>query len=175
MSEKINFIPASELPEAQGDTVDVLCVEDGKMKRKSANGLGGGGGLVVFIAEEFLNAELSELWGTEVYNASRNGSPEDIMTYEEGKAAIKRGGCIAMAFVDDTSDEGEGFDAVFCAGGQFAPDYKIIGVFFDESTDSYSFVLAFSDTEIPTDVNSVSTLAANLSARKPSKRLRGES
>lgn len=175
MSEKINFIPASELPEAQGDTVDVLCVEDGKMKRKSANGLGGGGGLVVHGTEEFVNAELSELLGSEVYNASRNGSPEDIMTYEEGKSAIKRGGCVMMVFADDTSDEGEGFEAVFCATGQFAPDYKMIAVSLDGSADSYSFVLAFSDTEIPTDVNSVSTLAANLSARKPSKRLRGES
>lgn len=46
MSEdkKIELIPASELPVAEGDEVSVLCVEDGELKQKPAKGLGGGGG-----------------------------------------------------------------------------------------------------------------------------------
>ena len=44
MSENINFIPATELPEAEGNEVSVLCVENGELKQKAASGLGGGGG-----------------------------------------------------------------------------------------------------------------------------------
>lgn len=44
MSEKIELIPASELPVAEGDEVSVLCLENGELKQKPANGLGGSGG-----------------------------------------------------------------------------------------------------------------------------------
>ena len=43
MAENINFIPATELPEAVGDDVSVLCLENGEMKQKPANGFGSGG------------------------------------------------------------------------------------------------------------------------------------
>lgn len=42
MSEKIELIPAAELPVANGDEVDVLCVENGELKRKESASLGGG-------------------------------------------------------------------------------------------------------------------------------------
>lgn len=42
MIENINFISATELPEATGEEVSVLCLENGAMKQKPANGLGGG-------------------------------------------------------------------------------------------------------------------------------------
>ena len=42
MAENINFISATELPKATGEEVSVLCLENGEMKQKSANGLGGG-------------------------------------------------------------------------------------------------------------------------------------
>lgn len=41
MSENINFIPANELPEAEGDEVSVLCLENGEMKQKPGASLGG--------------------------------------------------------------------------------------------------------------------------------------
>lgn len=41
--ETINFIPATQLPEAEGDEISVLCLENGEMKQKPAKGLGGGG------------------------------------------------------------------------------------------------------------------------------------
>lgn len=44
MSKNINFIPATDLPVAEGDEVSVLCLENGAMKQKPASGLGGGGG-----------------------------------------------------------------------------------------------------------------------------------
>ena len=40
MAENINFISANELPEATGDEIAVLCVENGQMKRKIGS-LGG--------------------------------------------------------------------------------------------------------------------------------------
>lgn len=39
--ENMNFIPANELPVAEGDEVSVLCVENGELKLKSASGFGG--------------------------------------------------------------------------------------------------------------------------------------
>lgn len=36
-----NFIPANQLPMAEGDEVSVLCVENGELKQKAASGLGG--------------------------------------------------------------------------------------------------------------------------------------
>lgn len=41
--ENINLIPANELPLAEGEQVEVLCLENGEMKRKPADGLGGSG------------------------------------------------------------------------------------------------------------------------------------
>ena len=49
MAKNINFIPATELPEATGEEVSVLCLENGEMKQKPANGLGGGGFMEVEI------------------------------------------------------------------------------------------------------------------------------
>lgn len=43
MSENIEFIPASELPVAEGDEVSVLCLENGEMKQKPGASLGGSG------------------------------------------------------------------------------------------------------------------------------------
>lgn len=50
MSEKIEFIPAKDLPVAEGDEVDVLCMENGELKRKEGASLGGGGGYDMVIA-----------------------------------------------------------------------------------------------------------------------------
>ena len=41
--ENINFISATQLPEAEGDEISVLCLENGEMKQKPAKTLGGGG------------------------------------------------------------------------------------------------------------------------------------
>lgn len=51
MTENINFIPATELPEATGEEVSVLCLENGEMKQKPANGLGGGVDLELSVPE----------------------------------------------------------------------------------------------------------------------------
>ena len=49
MAENINFISAAELPEATGKEISVLCLENGEMKQKPANSLGGGGFMEVEI------------------------------------------------------------------------------------------------------------------------------
>lgn len=41
----IEFIAAKDLPVAEGNEVDVLCVENGELKRKEGASLGGGGGI----------------------------------------------------------------------------------------------------------------------------------
>lgn len=42
MENKFELIPASELPVAEGNEVDVLCVENGELKRKEGASLDGG-------------------------------------------------------------------------------------------------------------------------------------
>lgn len=59
MSENIEFISAKDLPITEAKEVDVLCVENGEMKRKPANGLGGGGYDVVMRMEP--NSEMLTL------------------------------------------------------------------------------------------------------------------
>lgn len=39
--ENINFIPANNLPEAEGEEVSVLCLENGELKQKPGASLGG--------------------------------------------------------------------------------------------------------------------------------------
>lgn len=51
--ENINFIPANNLPVAEGDEVSVLCLENGEMKQKPANGLGGGSWDAVITTTDF--------------------------------------------------------------------------------------------------------------------------
>lgn len=67
MSENINFIPATELPEAEGDEVSVLCIENGELKQKAASGLGGGGNtnydIVVRIVTTY-DTEEDEMYAT---------------------------------------------------------------------------------------------------------------
>ena len=41
MPENINFISAAELPEATGEEIRVLCLENGEMKQKSGASFGG--------------------------------------------------------------------------------------------------------------------------------------
>lgn len=50
MSENINFIPANELPVAEGDEVSVLCLENGELKQKPGASLGGGTPLLLDAA-----------------------------------------------------------------------------------------------------------------------------
>lgn len=76
MSEKINFIPANELPVAEGDEVSVLCLEDGELKQKPGASLGGG---AVSQAPLLLDADSAEAYqddpsyGDEALEAIKSG------------------------------------------------------------------------------------------------------
>ena len=56
MAKNINFIPATELPEATGEEVSVLCLENGEMKQKSGASFGGGAetpDMVLTVSDSF--------------------------------------------------------------------------------------------------------------------------
>ena len=76
MAKNINFISATELPEATGEEVSVLCLENGEMKQKPANGLGGG----------FMEVEIT-LSGSDFYS----GTATFNKTYDEIKEAMGKG------------------------------------------------------------------------------------
>ena len=59
MTENIEFISAKDLPEATGDEVSVLCVENGELRQKPGASLGGGSGTVLFNADDALYQESS--------------------------------------------------------------------------------------------------------------------
>lgn len=78
MSENINFIPANELPIAEGDEVSVLCLENGEMKQKAASGLGGGGFTPIVLKAEDApyqesNGETLYFVSCELYKKLMNG------------------------------------------------------------------------------------------------------
>ena len=77
MAENINFISAAELPEATGEEISVLCLENGAMKQKPANGLGGGG---------FMEVEIT-LSGNDFFS----GTLTFNKTYNEIKDAMEKG------------------------------------------------------------------------------------
>lgn len=49
MADNYNLIPAAELPLTEAKEVDVLCVDNGELKRKAGANLGGGGGYVIHV------------------------------------------------------------------------------------------------------------------------------
>lgn len=51
MAENIEFIAAKDLPVSEAEEVEVLCLENGELKRKAAKGLSGGGGCVIDLVE----------------------------------------------------------------------------------------------------------------------------
>ena len=77
MAENINFISAAELPEATGEEVSVLCLENGEMKQKSGARLGGGG----FMEVEITLSNFDFFSGTVTFNK----------TYNEIKDAMEKG------------------------------------------------------------------------------------
>lgn len=54
--ENINFIPANELPVAEGNEVSVLCVENGEMKQKPSASLGAYDA-IIHIEEDYSGAD----------------------------------------------------------------------------------------------------------------------
>lgn len=77
MAENINFIPATELPQATGEEVSVLCLENGEMKQKPGASLGGGG----FMEVEITLSGFDFFSGTVTFNK----------TYNEIKDAMEKG------------------------------------------------------------------------------------
>lgn len=77
MAENINFISAAELPEATGEEVSVLCLENGEMKQKPGASLGGGG----FMEVEITLSDSNFYSGTATFNK----------TYNEIKDAMEKG------------------------------------------------------------------------------------
>lgn len=71
MSENINFIPAAELPITAAKEVDVLCVENGELKRKAGANLGGGG-YVIHVQPDDLIREDSTTEITIMVSESRD-------------------------------------------------------------------------------------------------------
>jgi hypothetical protein len=61
MDKNINLIPAKNLPIAEAEEVDVLCVENGELKRKPGASLGGsGGGYVLVISPDEIVEQTDE-------------------------------------------------------------------------------------------------------------------
>lgn len=97
MSEKTNFIPANELPLAEGEQVEVLCLENGEMKRKPADGLGGGSGYDAMI---LITRDPDNEWDTMVLES---GSHAEI------HAKIMAGKTVSVAMKDVTLSGGVPF------------------------------------------------------------------
>lgn len=129
MSENIEFISAANLPATEAEEVDVLCVENGELKRKPGASLGGGGGLLT------VNITLGDHeWG----------SPSTVTfdkTFEEIKTAMDNG-CAVIGWVAQSQFTG-GTEYQYC-GGYLRPAFPIYGepdgseyIFFFPTTPDY--------------------------------------
>ena len=54
------LISAKDLPVTEAEEVDVLCVDNGELKRKQAKGLGGAGGYVIRVKPEWLSEDSTD-------------------------------------------------------------------------------------------------------------------
>lgn len=108
MAENINFIPATELPEATGEKVSVLCLENGEMKQKSGASLGGGG----FMEVEITLSGFDFISGTVTFNK----------TYNEIKDAMEKG-YFVMGWAKDQQFTGEEYQYNYGYLKQMFPKY----------------------------------------------------
>lgn len=79
MSKNINFITANELPIAEGEQVEVLCLEGAELKRKPADGLGGGSGITIHYTITDLPQEERMVYSV---------SPVPVGTFARVKASL---------------------------------------------------------------------------------------
>ena len=77
--KNIEFIPASSLPTTEAEEVDVLCVENGELKRKAGATLGSGGGGSMEV--DIVLSDSNFYSGTATFSK----------TYDEIKSAIDNG------------------------------------------------------------------------------------
>lgn len=132
MTENINFISATELPEATGEEVSVLCLENGAMKQKPANGFGGGG---------FMEVEIT-LSGNDFFS----GTLTFNKTYNEIKDAMEKG-YFVMGWAKNQQFTGQEYQYYYGFLKQMFPKYAadINGgtIFFivANNNDSYSYYI----------------------------------
>lgn len=100
----IEFIPANELPTTESNEVDVLCVENGELKRKAGASLGGGK-LFVLREEDLYNADEGIFVNPELFaevEKQINGESVCSVIYnyegEMGLASENGYGCIMESF-----------------------------------------------------------------------------
>ena len=134
MAENINFISATELPEATGEEVSVLCLENGEMKQKSGASFGGGGFMevdIVLSGDDFSS-------GTVTFSN----------TYDEIKTAMDKG-CFVIGWVRSQLFTGERYQ--YHAGylrptfPKYAPDINGGTIFFicpDTSITFFHYIQA---------------------------------
>lgn len=132
MAENINFISAAELPEATGEEVSVLCLENGAMKQKPANGLGGGG---------FMEVEIT-LSGNDFYS----GTLTFNKTYNEIKDAMEKG-YFVMGWAKNQQFTGQEYQYYYGFLKPMFPKYAAyinggtIFFIFANNNDSYSYYI----------------------------------
>ena len=116
MANNIEFIAANDLPVTEAEEVDVLCVENGEMKRKPAHSLGGGGNCDLIIIG---TPEIQD-WGSDGW-----GTGDIALTLEKGdfetlKEKIKNHEPISGLYIEEITEE-----AASITNGEITPYTRI--------------------------------------------------
>lgn len=141
MGENINFIPATDLPVAEGEEVSVLCLENGAMKQKPASGLGGGSVIMI----RYSQADYED--GDSVFEVE----PVPVGTFARVKAMFTGGeAALVLMVAHSTFTTGigevvEDYQDAYAGGSSYIPangPYPEAVVFVDNYNDNAFGMLA---------------------------------
>lgn len=101
MAENREFIAAKNLPVTEAEEVDILCVEDGELKRRPAKGFGGNQLYILKLTQDMIDKESEIDFGLPI-----------IANCEEMVEAIESGMQIMIEVTNEIFEEPEYFRAM---------------------------------------------------------------
>lgn len=146
MSDNIHFISAADLPEAEGEEVEVLCVENGELKKKAASGLGGAD------ADIFANITITS-YDVEDGSCEFSVSDEKVPTYSElyamlmGGTAPKMNGLLTVEPWEALNVDQ--YSTIGCSGLGFYPEEtNVIACYFGVHESFNGCLLVYEDETV---------------------------
>lgn len=123
MANNIEFVPASELPMAETDDIEVLCIENGELKLKDGSGLGGSGEFdAVLRSTSYPCNHSTDVWTVEK------------LDFEGIKSKILAGEMATAKIIHDYNYGDNYIEVCTATAFQYEPDYDTITIIYPSYT-----------------------------------------